>query len=103
MRTEIKLVAGFDTGEGDIRIMPHFESMNSLWQLDVLKDWIYDLDNEYNRRMCVWRDEGKKLRKKGMARRKKLGEKEIDKHGICAPDACYQHNLPEEESNASIQ
>ena len=96
MRTEIKLVAGFDTGEGDIRIMPHFESMNSLWQLDVLKDWIYDLDNEYNRRMCVWRDEGKKLRKNGIAKRRKLGI-EPDKHSICTPDVCYQHDLKGEE------
>ena len=95
MRTEIKLVAGFDTGEGDIKIMPHFESMNSLWQLDVLKDWIYDLDNEYNRRMCVWHDEGKKLRKKASKKRKDyIGPQQFRVKPGCS--------IPEEENDASI-
>ena len=99
MRTEIKLVADYNAGEGDIKIMPHFEGMNSLWQLDVLQDWIRDLDNEYSRRMCVWRDEGKKLREKGRAKRRKLGIEEPDRHSICTPDVCYKHNLKEKNEN----
>jgi hypothetical protein len=57
MKTEIRLVADVGAGEGDISISPHFDSMNSLWQIDVLQDWIADLTNEYNKRLGVWRGE----------------------------------------------
>ena len=57
MRTEIKLVAGFDTGEGDIRIMPHFETMNMVWKLDMMNDWIWELQREYNKRVDIWEEE----------------------------------------------
>jgi len=57
MKTEIKLTADVGAGEGDISISPHFDSMNSLWQIDVLQDWIADLTNEYNKRLGVWRGE----------------------------------------------
>ena len=102
MKTDIKLNANVLTGEGEMKIMPHFEKMNTLWQLDVLKDWIYDLDNEYNKRMCVWRDEGRAIRKKGIVERKKRGI-EPDKHRFCTPEACQVHDLAEEESDASVQ
>ena len=101
MKTDIKLDANVFTGEGEIKIMPHFEKMNTLWQLEVLKDWIYDLDNEYSKRMCVWRDEGKAIRKKGIVERKKRGI-EPDKHRFCTPEACQVHDLAEEESDASV-
>ena len=70
MRTEIKLVAGFDTGEGEIRVMPHFEKMNTLWQLDVLKDWIWDLQNLYNKKVDVWEKELKTLQEEVNGRNK---------------------------------
>jgi hypothetical protein len=64
MKTEIRLAADANTGEGDISISPHFDSMNSLWQIDVLQDWIGDLTNEYNKRLSVWKNELKEVRKK---------------------------------------
>ena len=57
MKTEIKLIANVPTGEGHIKIMPHFDKMYPLWQIDVLQDWIFDLTNEYNKRKAAWRSE----------------------------------------------
>ena len=45
--------------------MPHFDRMNALWQVDVLGDWIYDLETLYNERMVVWRKEMKAVRPVG--------------------------------------
>ena len=63
MKTDIKLDANVFTGEGEIKIMPHFEKMNTLWQLDVLKDWIYDLKKLYNKKVDVWEEELKAIEK----------------------------------------
>jgi len=57
MKTEIKLLADVPVGEGHIKIMPHFDKMYPLWQIDVLQDWIFDLTNEYNKRKAAWRSE----------------------------------------------
>ena len=62
MKTDIKLVANVDTVEGHIKVMPHFDRMNALWQVDVLGDWIYDLETLYDERMAVWRKEMKAVR-----------------------------------------
>ena len=70
MKTEIKLIANVPTGEGHIKIMPHFDKMYPLWQIDVLQDWIADLTNEYNKRKAVWRTEMRGLRPKSDVRLK---------------------------------
>ena len=57
MKPEIRLSANAEIGEGSISISPHFDSMDSLWQIDVLQDWIADLTNEYNKRLGVWNGE----------------------------------------------
>ena len=57
MKTEIKLDADVFSGEGQIRIMPHFKKMNTLWQLDVMRDWIWELQREYNKRVDIWEEE----------------------------------------------
>ena len=57
MKTDIKLVADVHAGEGKIKVMPHFEKMNTLWQLDVLRDWIWDIQNLYNKKVDVWEKE----------------------------------------------
>ena len=57
MKTEIKLDANMDTGEGQIRIMPHFETMNMVWKLDMMNDWIWELQREYNKRVDIWEEE----------------------------------------------
>ena len=63
MKTDIKLDANIDTGEGEMRVMPHFEKMNTLWQLDVLEDWIYDLQKLYNKKVDIWEEEMKAIEK----------------------------------------
>ena len=54
MKTDIKLVVDIDAGEGAIRIMPHFEKMSVTFQLDVLGDWIHDLQELYNEKVDDW-------------------------------------------------
>ena len=61
MKTDIKLVADVHAGEGKIKVMPHFEKMNTLWQLDVLRDWIWDIQNLYNKKVDVWENEFKAI------------------------------------------
>ena len=63
MKTDIKLVADVHAGEGKIKVMPHFEKMNTLWQLDVLRDWIWDLQNLYNGKVDVWEKEMEAVQK----------------------------------------
>ena len=63
MKTDIKLDANIDAGEGEMRVMPHFEKMNTLWQLDVLEDWIYDLQKLYNKKVDIWEEEMKAIEK----------------------------------------
>ena len=57
MKTDIKLVVDIDAGEGAIRIMPHFEKMSVTFQLDVLGDWIHDLQELYNGKVDDWERE----------------------------------------------
>ena len=63
MKTDIKLFANIANGEGKMKVMPHFEKMNTLWQLDVLRDWIWDLQNLYNGKVDVWEKEMEAVRK----------------------------------------
>ena len=70
MKTDIKLDANIDTGEGEMRVMPHFEKMNTIWQLDVLEDWIYDLQKLYNKKVDVWEEELKTLQEEANGRNK---------------------------------
>ena len=90
MKTDIKLDANIDAGEGEMRVMPHFEKMNTLWQLDVLKDWIWDLQELYNKKVDIWEKEMEAIQKAyegpGKAFRVKPG---------CS--------IPEEDSDASVQ
>ena len=65
MKTDIKLVANVDSGEGHIKVMPHFDRMNALWQVDVLGDWIHDLETLYHERMAVWNKQMKAVRPVG--------------------------------------
>jgi len=63
MKTDIKLFANIANGEGKMKVMPHFEKMNTLWQLDVLRDWIWDLQNLYNEKVDVWEKEMEAVQK----------------------------------------
>ena len=64
MKTDIKLDANIDAGEGEIRVMPHFDTMYTLWQLDVLRDWIWDLQALYNSKVDIWEKELEALQEK---------------------------------------
>lgn len=43
------LKANFWAGEGEIGNLDEFRKHDSLLRLDLLKDWIYDLEQEYNK------------------------------------------------------
>ncbi len=57
MKTDIKLDVNISTGEGKIRVMPHFNKMNTVWQLDALGNWIHDLQELYNEKVDLWEEE----------------------------------------------
>jgi hypothetical protein len=42
-----RLVASFETGEGDVRFPPSWEGLSNLMRADLLKDWIGILTAEY--------------------------------------------------------
>lgn len=44
-----KLKVCYESGEGSIRLTPEFSSEGSLLKMDVLSDWIYDLQEEYDK------------------------------------------------------
>jgi len=44
-----KLKASIDNGEGSISLGSEFSNENALWKMDVLSDWIYDLEEEYEK------------------------------------------------------
>ena len=56
-KISINLVSHLEDGEGSIRITPGFEDYSYLFQLDVLKDWIEELQSEYADRWELWADE----------------------------------------------
>ena len=57
MKTDIKLNVDTDTGVATVKVMPHFNKMNTVWQLDVLGSWIRDLQELYNGKVDVWEEE----------------------------------------------
>ena len=50
-------MAQVQTGDGEVRIMPHFKTMSTLYQLDTLQDWIHDLQKVYNDKVDSWEKE----------------------------------------------
>lgn len=63
MSKVIKLLADWDSGEGEIRRPPEWEVESPLMKLDLLKDWIYLLEMEYKCEMQNWREELKVKKK----------------------------------------
>ena len=57
------LKANYECGEGSIRLTPEFNSENSLLKMDVLSDWIYDLQEEYDKARLELHKEWDKARK----------------------------------------
>lgn len=46
-KTLIHLKADMNSGEGSVKLTSAFEKEDDLFQMDVLRDWIYDLQNLY--------------------------------------------------------
>ena len=60
MRSKIKLIANFVDGEGNIGNLENWRlDHDPLLRLDILKDWIYRLEHEYNLTFDEWRKERK--------------------------------------------
>jgi len=57
------LMANYECGEGSISLTPEFNYENSLLKLDVLSDWIYDLQEEYDKARLKLNKEQNKARK----------------------------------------
>ena len=64
MSKVIKLVANWDSGEGRLNLPIEWQIESQLMKLDLLKDWIYLLDIEYNKEFKEWRKEVAALKKK---------------------------------------
>ena len=43
----VKLVADYDYGEGNIKMSERFLKSSGLMQIDLLQDWICELQHEY--------------------------------------------------------
>ena len=57
MSKVIKLIADWDSGEGSIERPKEWQIEYPLMKLDLLNDWIYILECEYNRELKEWRNE----------------------------------------------
>ena len=64
MSETIKLIADWDSGEGKIRLPPGWKIESPLMKLDLLKDWIFFLEKEYNSEFQKWREEPMALKKR---------------------------------------
>jgi hypothetical protein len=61
MRNLIKLRGTSMFGEGEIKMSDEFDSYNTLLKLDLLKDWCYLLDEEYDKKREEYRAENRAL------------------------------------------
>ena len=57
------LKANYEFGEGSIRLTPEFKFENAILKIDVLSDWIYDLQEEYAKAKLELHEEWDKARK----------------------------------------
>ena len=56
-KISINLISDLECGEGHVNIKDSFEEQSHLFQIDVLKDWISQLQSEYADRWELWADE----------------------------------------------
>lgn len=50
-----RLIADVEHGEGSLKFSDAWHSEDALLRADLLKDWLYDLNNEYNRALIDFR------------------------------------------------
>ncbi len=54
--TGINLIADYEFGEGSIKLSDRFLTSSRLMQVDLLQDWICDLEKEYEtRKETYWK------------------------------------------------
>jgi hypothetical protein len=61
-----------DNGEGEFKVIKEFKELNNLIKLDIMRDWIWDLKQEYNKTFDCFKKEMEELRNE---RRKTLTKK----------------------------
>ena len=54
----VKLVADWELGEGNIKMSERFLGETGLMQIDLLQDWICDLQHEYKVRSNAYFNRG---------------------------------------------
>ena len=54
-----QLKANLNSGEGDAKIIAEFDDLTPLMKMDLLKDWIYDLEKAYEEARAEFAFEGK--------------------------------------------
>jgi hypothetical protein len=54
-----QLKANLNSGEGDAKIIAEFDDLTPLMKMDLLKDWIYDLEKAYEEARSEFSFEGK--------------------------------------------
>lgn len=59
MGAKITLKASFETGEGCIGNIEKWRENSALMRADLLKDWIYDLELEYEKALVDFRKDFK--------------------------------------------
>lgn len=63
MKTVGTLKANIDAGEGDIDFGDIFEGQSNLWKVDVLGDWLCDIQEAYDKQKADFLDEMEFIRK----------------------------------------
>ena len=51
------LKINIDDGEGEFKIIKEFKELNNLIKLDIMREWIWDLKQEYNKTLDCWEKE----------------------------------------------
>ena len=47
MAKRTRLIADYENGEGKVRLGDEFKSQSALMRADILKDWIFELEERY--------------------------------------------------------
>ena len=52
MKTNELFKMNLDDGEAEFKPTKEFNNLNPLLKCDILKDWCYDVQKEYNKSVC---------------------------------------------------
>ena len=72
-----------DTGEGKIKIKDKFYEMNTLMQIDLVGDWLHQIEDLYSEVDQVWDEEFKRKNKRdGIVTTSELKKFVVDAEGL---------------------